>query len=155
MATAFEIGVAAWALGQAGSGASLADQAAFAESLGFHSFWLPENHFGDVNSLPAPLLLLAAASAKTSRIRLGTGSYLLPIRHPVQASHALRPAIFEEKSKRAPALPLVLFLNSLLSRPLVFRADIWRLPIPADPPTYSDGIRPPVPGYPPTCGVPR
>ena len=80
----FEIGVGAWALGREGSGASFADQAAFAESLGFHSFWLPENHFGDVSSLPAPLLLLAAASAKTCRIRLGTGSYLLPIRHPVQ-----------------------------------------------------------------------
>jgi len=29
------------------------------------------------------------------------------------------------------------------------------LPIPADPPTYSDDIRPLKPGYPPTCGVPR
>ena len=29
------------------------------------------------------------------------------------------------------------------------------LPIPGDPPTCSDDIRPPVPGYPPTLGVPR
>jgi len=83
-AHAFDVGVGAWVLGRDGSGASFADQAAFAEGLGFHSFWLPENHFGDDSSLPAPLLLLAAASAKTRRIRLGTGSYLLPIRHPVQ-----------------------------------------------------------------------
>jgi putative transposase len=30
-----------------------------------------------------------------------------------------------------------------------------KLPIPADPPTYSDDIRPPRPGYPPTCDSPR
>jgi hypothetical protein len=29
------------------------------------------------------------------------------------------------------------------------------VPIPADPPACSDDIRPPVPGYPPTFGVPR
>ena len=30
-----------------------------------------------------------------------------------------------------------------------------RLPIPVDPPTYSDDIRPSKPGYPPTFGAPR
>lgn len=93
----FHIGVGAWALGRAGSGASLADQAAFAEELGFHSFWLPENHFGDANSLPAPLLLLAAASAKTRHIGLGTGSYLLPIRHPIQMAEEV--AVLDQLSE--------------------------------------------------------
>lgn len=30
-----------------------------------------------------------------------------------------------------------------------------RVPIPADPPTCTDDIRPLKPGYPPACGVPR
>ena len=54
--------------------------------MGFHSFWLPENHFGDHRAIPSPLTLLAAVAARTSRIRLGSTSYLLPIRHPVQAA---------------------------------------------------------------------
>lgn len=82
-ASDLHIGVSAWSVGATVSAAQFADQAAFAEGLGFQSFWLPESHFGDATSLPAPLLLLAAAAAKTSRIRLGTGSYLLPIRHPI------------------------------------------------------------------------
>ncbi len=36
--------------------------------------------------MPAPLLLLAAAAARTERIRLGTTSYLLPVRHPLHAA---------------------------------------------------------------------
>ena len=54
--------------------------------MGFHSFWLPENHFGDHRSIPSPLTLLAAVAARTTRIRLGSTSYLLPIRHPIQAA---------------------------------------------------------------------
>lgn len=57
-----------------------------AESLGFHSFWLPENHFGDQRSLPSPLTILAAAAARTSTIRLATTSYLITIRNPLQAA---------------------------------------------------------------------
>ena len=64
----------------------VAAQAASAESLGFDSYWLPENHFGDARSLPSPLLILAAAAASTTRIRLATTSYLLPIRHPIMAA---------------------------------------------------------------------
>jgi alkanesulfonate monooxygenase SsuD/methylene tetrahydromethanopterin reductase-like flavin-dependent oxidoreductase (luciferase family) len=54
--------------------------------LGFHSYWLPENHFEDHRAIPSPLTLLAAASGRTSRIGLATTSYLLPIRHPIQAA---------------------------------------------------------------------
>lgn len=54
--------------------------------MGFHSFWLPENHFGDRRSIPSPLTLLAAAAARTVRIKLGTTSYLLPIRNPLLAA---------------------------------------------------------------------
>jgi len=78
-----EIAVTPWRLGNA---ASLAEQGAFAEQLDFHSFWLPENHFGDERSIPSPLTLLAAVAARTTKIRLGSTSYLLPIRHPLQAA---------------------------------------------------------------------
>jgi alkanesulfonate monooxygenase SsuD/methylene tetrahydromethanopterin reductase-like flavin-dependent oxidoreductase (luciferase family) len=65
---------------------SLCGQAQKAEALGFHSFWLPENHFGDHRSIPSPLTLLAAVAATTKRIKLGSTSYLLPIRHPLLAA---------------------------------------------------------------------
>jgi alkanesulfonate monooxygenase SsuD/methylene tetrahydromethanopterin reductase-like flavin-dependent oxidoreductase (luciferase family) len=54
--------------------------------MGFHSFWLPENHFGDQRSIPSPLTLLAAVAARTDTIGLGSTSYLLPIRHPLLAA---------------------------------------------------------------------
>ncbi|MEM7019253.1 MAG: LLM class flavin-dependent oxidoreductase [Pseudomonadota bacterium] len=64
----------------------LTAQAERAEALGFHSFWLPENHFTGPGAIPAPLLLLSAIAAKTERIRLGTTSYLIPIRNPIQVA---------------------------------------------------------------------
>ena len=67
------------------SAASLTQQASFAESCGYESFWLPENHFGP-NALPDPLLLLAAVAAGTSDIKLATTSYLLPLRNPLLAA---------------------------------------------------------------------
>lgn len=67
------------------SAKSLTAQAAFAESRGYESFWLPENHF-IANALPDPLLLLAAVAAGTSKIKLATTSYLLPLRNPLLAA---------------------------------------------------------------------
>ncbi len=67
------------------SAASLAAQASLAETLGYESFWLPENHFNP-GAIPDPLMLLAAAAASTSRIRLATTSYLLTLRNPLQAA---------------------------------------------------------------------
>lgn len=67
------------------SAKSLTMQAAFGESCGYESFWLPENHFGP-NALPDPLLLLAAVAAGTSTIKLATTSYLLPLRNPLLAA---------------------------------------------------------------------
>ncbi len=64
----------------------LAAQAVFAEALGFESFWLPENHFSGEGAIPEPLMLLAAVAAATRSIRLGTTSYLLPLKHPVAAA---------------------------------------------------------------------
>ncbi|MCP5131317.1 MAG: LLM class flavin-dependent oxidoreductase [Pseudomonadales bacterium] len=80
------VAVTAWSAGTGWRADALCRQAETAEAMGFHSFWLPENHFGDQRSVPAPLTLLAAVAARTSRIRLGSTSYLLPIRHPLLAA---------------------------------------------------------------------
>ncbi len=64
----------------------VADQAAFADRLGFHSLFLPESHFTGAASCPSPLVVLAAAAARTKRLRLGTTSYLLPVRNAFQAA---------------------------------------------------------------------
>lgn len=81
-----QLGVTAWTGREGWRAESLAAQAARAESLGLHSYWLPENHFGDARAVPAPLLLLAATAAATQRIRLATTSLLLPIRPPLLAA---------------------------------------------------------------------
>lgn len=80
------VGVTPWGEDRSGSAQSLADQAARAESLGFRSFWLPESHFAGRRSMPAPLLLLAAAAVRTTRLQLATTSYLLPVRHPLHVA---------------------------------------------------------------------
>jgi alkanesulfonate monooxygenase SsuD/methylene tetrahydromethanopterin reductase-like flavin-dependent oxidoreductase (luciferase family) len=80
------LGVTPWRSDASGGAEALAAQGERAEALGFGSFWLPENHFAPRGSLPQPLLCLAAVAARTRSLRLGTTSYLLPIRHPIQAA---------------------------------------------------------------------
>lgn len=64
----------------------LCEQARLAESWGYDSFFLPENHFEGENAIPDPLLLLASIAGATERLLLGTTSWLLPIRQPVLAA---------------------------------------------------------------------
>ena len=78
-----KIGIGAWLGSSSLTAATIIEQVAKAEALGFHSFWLPESHFSSANNVPAPLLLLAVAAAQTKTLLLGTGSYLLPIRNPI------------------------------------------------------------------------
>lgn len=78
------LGLTPWNFGDL-SAASLCEQAQFAERVGYESIWLPENHFGE-NALPDPLTLLASVAGATSKIRLGTTSYLLTLRNPLQAA---------------------------------------------------------------------
>ena len=66
--------------------AAIADQAEFADRLGFHSLFLPESHFTGQAACPSPIVVLAAAAARTTNLRLGTTSYLLPVRNAFQAA---------------------------------------------------------------------
>ena len=79
-----QLGLTPWDF-QDGSAKSLARQARVGESLGYESFWLPESHFTP-NAIPDPLMLLASVAGATERIRLGTTSYLLPMRNPLLAA---------------------------------------------------------------------
>lgn len=73
-----------------------------ADSLGFESVWVPEHlvlpmritspypyssdgvpPFRPDSPLLDPLLVLTHIAARTSRVRLGTNIYLLPLRHPI------------------------------------------------------------------------
>jgi alkanesulfonate monooxygenase SsuD/methylene tetrahydromethanopterin reductase-like flavin-dependent oxidoreductase (luciferase family) len=55
------------------------------DAIGFDSVWLGELHFSRAFSILAdPLMVLAAAAQRTTRIRLGTAVTLLPLHHPVK-----------------------------------------------------------------------
>ena len=83
--SALHLGTTPWSSGDDLSGPALADAGELAERAGFESFWLPESHFVS-GANPSPLLRLAAVAGRTSRIRLGTTSYLLPVRNPILAA---------------------------------------------------------------------
>ena len=70
MVTRIKVATTVWSWDGVGRADSLCRQAEAAEAMGFHSFWLPESHFVGRRSLPAPLLLLAAAAVRTTRLQL-------------------------------------------------------------------------------------
>ena len=90
-----KLGITPW-LGGERTAAALTEQASQAEALGYESFWLPESHFNP-GAIPDPLMLLAAVAAGTSSIRLATTSYLLPLRHPIQAAEQV--AVLDQLSR--------------------------------------------------------
>ena len=55
------------------------------DALGFDTAWLGEIHFNRAFSILAdPLMVLAAAAQRTTRIRLGTAVTLLPLHNPIK-----------------------------------------------------------------------
>ena len=82
---ALHLGLTPWLAPIGRNARDLVRQAELAEGWGYQSFWLPENHFGE-SAIPDPLMLLAAVAGATRTIRLGTTSFLLPLRHPIQAA---------------------------------------------------------------------
>ncbi|WP_231637141.1 putative FMN-dependent luciferase-like monooxygenase [Microbacterium sp. No. 7] len=58
-----------------------------AERLGFHRAWVAQHHLsGDEGGLPSPLVFLAHAAARTSRIRLATGVITVGLEEPIRAA---------------------------------------------------------------------
>jgi alkanesulfonate monooxygenase SsuD/methylene tetrahydromethanopterin reductase-like flavin-dependent oxidoreductase (luciferase family) len=60
------------------------DDLALADSLGFDVAFCAERHFLPTHAAASATAWIAAASQRTSRMRLGVMGYTLPIRHPVQ-----------------------------------------------------------------------
>lgn len=52
------------------------------DRLGFSEFWIGEHHSGGVEIVADPTVFLAAASQRTSRIKLGSGVLSLPYHNP-------------------------------------------------------------------------
>ncbi|WP_369360397.1 LLM class flavin-dependent oxidoreductase [Streptomyces sp. cg2] len=55
-----------------------------AEELGFATGWVAQHHARQDGGLPSPLVFLAAAAARTRRLRLGTGIITLPLEVPLR-----------------------------------------------------------------------
>jgi alkanesulfonate monooxygenase SsuD/methylene tetrahydromethanopterin reductase-like flavin-dependent oxidoreductase (luciferase family) len=63
------------------------EEVELAEELGWECFMFNEHHFlGYGGMVPNPAVLLAAAAARTSKIRLGPCIAILPLRHPLQTA---------------------------------------------------------------------
>lgn len=58
-----------------------------AEEAGFEHFWV-NDHMSWIHPLLDPVVLLSAIAARTSRIGLATGVYLLPLRSPAATARA-------------------------------------------------------------------
>ncbi len=64
-------------------GFSLIDEA---ENMEVDSVWLPEYHFIPFSVLSSPIAVATAVAARTKRIRIGFGVYLLPLANPLKVA---------------------------------------------------------------------
>jgi len=53
------------------------------DRLGFHEAWIGEHHSGGYEIIASPEVFIAAAAARTTHIRLGSGVNSLPYHHPL------------------------------------------------------------------------
>jgi alkanesulfonate monooxygenase SsuD/methylene tetrahydromethanopterin reductase-like flavin-dependent oxidoreductase (luciferase family) len=58
------------------------EQAQASERAGFDVAWFAEHHFNNYSLVPSPLMMVAALSGVTSKIRLGTAVCVLPLYQP-------------------------------------------------------------------------
>ena len=65
---------------------SFIDEALMAEDLGFDYISTSEHHFEDDAWSPSQLPILANIAGRTSRIRLHTNVFLLPLHHPLRVA---------------------------------------------------------------------
>ena len=97
MMSDLHLGMTPWSIKDTFSAQSLGEQAQLGESWGYRSFWLPEHHFSRGTAIPDPLMLLASVAAVTTTLRLGTTSYLLPLRQPILAAEQV--AVLDQLSQ--------------------------------------------------------
>lgn len=63
------------------------DLIAHAEELGLSTAWVTSHHFrSDKGTIASPLVFLAAASQRTSRIRLGAGVVVITLENPIRVA---------------------------------------------------------------------
>ncbi|MEV2279135.1 MupA/Atu3671 family FMN-dependent luciferase-like monooxygenase [Nocardiopsis sp. NPDC049922] len=61
--------------------------ARFGDEHGFHAVWLPERHFHSFGGIfPNPSVLAASLATQTTRIRLNSGSVVLPLHNPIRVA---------------------------------------------------------------------
>ena len=61
----------------------MVEQAEYAEELGFDSIWIAEHHSSRYGICPSLMPLLSHIAARTSKIRIGAGVSVLPLRDPI------------------------------------------------------------------------
>jgi len=61
----------------------------YADELGYDEFFIGEHHSGGWETMPAPEMVLAKASAQAHRIRLGTSVISVPFHHPFHVAERM------------------------------------------------------------------
>ncbi len=61
----------------------------YADELGYDEFWIGEHHSAGWETIPAPEMVLAKASATAKNIRLGTSVLSLPFHHPFHVAERM------------------------------------------------------------------
>ncbi|WP_048634111.1 LLM class flavin-dependent oxidoreductase [Mycolicibacterium aurum] len=63
------------------------DLISYAEELGLSTAWITSHHFrSDKGTIASPLVFLAAASQRTSRIKLGAGVVVITLENPIRVA---------------------------------------------------------------------
>lgn len=63
------------------------EAARFADAHGFHAVWLPERHFHPFGGIyPNPAIIAGVIASQTRRLRIRSGSVVLPLHHPVRVA---------------------------------------------------------------------